>query len=166
MACPQRHRQEVLRLWWMKLGIMGPPPVLSTTYGTPLQSKPVSHRMPRLSVSLYLCLLFNHCNYLMRWFCNECFRDEDMEPQKRVCVTHDSPVSKKQVRIQTQAFRSKASVLSLCQMSCYGSMKLSTRTYGNNYRDPRQQLSSQPAASQWGTRFNLGGFHFPFAFQF
>lgn len=83
VACPQRHRQEVLRLWWMKLGIMGPPPVLSTTYGTPLQSKPVSHRMPRLSVSLYLCLLFNHCNYLMRWFCNECFRDEDMEPQKK-----------------------------------------------------------------------------------
>lgn len=86
--------------------------------------------------------------------------------RKRVCVSHDSPVSKKQVRIQTQAFRSKASVLSLCQMSCYGSMKLSTRTYGNNYRDPRQQLSSQPATSQWGTRFNLGGFHFPFAFQF
>lgn len=50
--------------------------------------------------------------------------------RKRVCVTRDSPVSKKQVRIQTQAFRSKASVLSLCQMSCYGSMKLSTGTYG------------------------------------
>lgn len=85
--------------------------------------------------------------------------------RKRVCVTHDSPVSKKQVRIQTQAFRSKASVLSLRQMSCYGSMKLPTRTYGN-YRGPWQQLSSQPAASQRGTHFNLGGFHFRFAFQF
>ena len=89
--------------------------------------------------------------------------------RKRMCTASDSPVSKQKVRIQTQAFRSKASALSLCQMSCYESTKISTRTYGNNYRGPRQQLRSQPATSQWGTPFNLGGgftFYLPSSFRF
>ena len=64
-ACPWPHRQEALRLRWMKPGIMGPQPVLSTTYGTPLQSKPLGHQMPSLSVSLYLCL-FIESSWLSR----------------------------------------------------------------------------------------------------
>lgn len=152
----------------MKPGIMGPQPVLSTTYGTPLQSKPLGHQMPSLSVSLYLCL-FIESSLTISWsgFAMTVSGARTWRLRKRMCTASDSPVSKQQVRIQTQAFRSKASALSLCQMSCYESTKISTRTYGNNYRGPQQQLRSQPATSQWGTPINLGGrFHFLFAFQF